>query len=371
MTFAIITHVPHIFKDGRYYAYGPYVREMNIWGAFVSEFIIVAPLRDGEPDAIDVAYDHKRIRFIQVAEFSIASPIQLLRSVLKIPVIVLKIAVAMHRSQHIHLRCPGNMGLLGCIVQMFFPSRPKTAKYAGNWDPKSPRPSTYSMQRHLLSNTLLSRNMQVLVYGEWPGSTRNIKPFFTASYPESEIVPVTTRKSEGQIRFLFSGMLVAGKNPLYALELIKALKDRNHDVSLHFYGEGPIREALETEIERCRLSSCVFLMGNVQADVLKAAYRESHFVLLPSMSEGWPKAIAEAMFWKCVPAALPVSCIPYMLADGERGILLSGDTADDATELENAIRNHEHYYAIAERAAIWSRQYTTDLFRSEIQKLLS
>jgi hypothetical protein len=26
---------------------------------------------------------------------------------------------------------------LGCIVSDFFPNKPKTAKYAGNWDPKS------------------------------------------------------------------------------------------------------------------------------------------------------------------------------------------------------------------------------------------
>ena len=32
MKFAIITHVPHIQSQNQYFAYAPYVREMNIWG---------------------------------------------------------------------------------------------------------------------------------------------------------------------------------------------------------------------------------------------------------------------------------------------------------------------------------------------------
>ena len=46
-------------------------------------------------------------------------------------------------------------------------------------------------------------------------------------------------------------------------------------------------------------------------------------MILPSKSEGWPKAIAEGMFFGCIPIATPVSCVPWMLADGSRGILVS------------------------------------------------
>ena len=44
MKFAIITQVPHVFQKGNYFAYAPYVREMNIWSKYVDEFIIVAPI---------------------------------------------------------------------------------------------------------------------------------------------------------------------------------------------------------------------------------------------------------------------------------------------------------------------------------------
>lgn len=78
--------------------------------------------------------------------------------------------------------------MLGCLVQIFFPKKIKTAKYAGNWDPEAKQPLSYRIQRWVLSNTFLTRNIQVLVYGEWKQQTKNIKPFFTATYSKSEII---------------------------------------------------------------------------------------------------------------------------------------------------------------------------------------
>ena len=43
MTFAIFTLVQHREKDGKYYGYAPYIREMNIWTKYVDDVIVVAP----------------------------------------------------------------------------------------------------------------------------------------------------------------------------------------------------------------------------------------------------------------------------------------------------------------------------------------
>ena len=50
------------------------------------------------------------------------------------------------KSDVIHLRCPGNIGLLACFIQILFPKKNKTAKYAGNWDPKAKQPLSYKLQ---------------------------------------------------------------------------------------------------------------------------------------------------------------------------------------------------------------------------------
>jgi len=53
----------------------------------------------------------------------------------------------MKSANHIHLRCPGNIGLLACLIQILFPNTPKTSKYAGNWDPNAKQPFTYKIQK--------------------------------------------------------------------------------------------------------------------------------------------------------------------------------------------------------------------------------
>ena len=58
MKFLIITHVNHTFKDGRYYGYGPYIREMNLWGKHVDEVFVLAPLSNRSITQLDEVYDN-------------------------------------------------------------------------------------------------------------------------------------------------------------------------------------------------------------------------------------------------------------------------------------------------------------------------
>jgi glycosyltransferase involved in cell wall biosynthesis len=370
MTFVIITHVPHFITQNKYFAYGPYVREMNIWAKLATKVIIVAPKTDIEKSPIDIQYDHQNIEFVTIESFDILNVKSTLRAIFKMPKISWSILKAMKTANHIHLRCPGNIGLLGCLVQMLFPNIPKTAKYAGNWDPKSKQPWTYKMQQRILRNTFLTRNMQVLVYGQWEGSSKNIKPFFTATYAAEDKLPLTQKEVKGKIDFIFVGTLVKGKNPLYAIQLVELLFRKGFDVHLHLYGDGAERKVLERYIVDHQLATIIALEGNQSKEVVQKAYKNSHFVLLPSDSEGWPKAIAEGMFWGCVPLATPVSCVPFMLDQGKRGVLLDMDLEKDVEKVELLLKNQTDFDSKRENASDWSRKYTLDVFEQEIIDLL-
>ncbi|HMK06992.1 MAG TPA: hypothetical protein VK476_05635, partial [Flavobacterium sp.] len=130
MTFCIITHVPHGINDNRYFAYAPYVREMNIWLKYVDDVIVVAPLETMEQTAIHIDYD-KKIAFSSIPKMDLLSVKAIFSTLGNLPGTCLKIFKAMKSADHIHLRCPGNTGLLGCMIQIFFPRKTKTAKYAG------------------------------------------------------------------------------------------------------------------------------------------------------------------------------------------------------------------------------------------------
>lgn len=371
MTFLIVTHVPHTYFKGALYAYGPYVKEMNLWLKYADKILVLAPLSLNEiPGEIDLKYDHPAIEFIRAHEFNLVGISSVFKTLVVIPSIIGQCFGAFKRADHVHLRCPGNMGLLGCITQVFFPSKTKTAKYAGNWDRHSKQPWSYKLQRRILNSTFLTKNMRALVYGNWPGNTKNILPFFTASYKETDRTALSQRIFNGAIKLIFVGSLTRGKQPMISCQVVKALISKGIAVSLDMYGEGPERKPLEKFIMENRLEEIIMLHGNQNSGVVKAGYQQAHFLVFISESEGWPKAVAEAMWWRCLPITTAVSCVPEMLGYGKRGDLVTADVAEVAARIEYYSGHSQEYGQKCSAAMEWSRQYTLECFENEIKGLM-
>jgi glycosyltransferase involved in cell wall biosynthesis len=373
LNFLIVGHVVHTYAQGKFFAYGPYVREMNLWLDQVDQVLLVAPFsKESLPDPIDLPYLHPNIQLREVPEFSVTSAGELARTMLKLPKILVTTWKAMREADHIHLRCPGNMGLIGSVVQIFFPGKLKSAKYAGNWDRSAPKPFTYRIQQGLLSNTFLSRKMQVLVYGNWSNETSNIRPFFTASYSESELAPLEIREIDFKkpIQLIFAGGLVEGKQPMLSAQVASGLIDAGIQVQLDIYGEGPERSKLEDFIREKNLGQQIRLYGNVPAETLKEGFRRAHFLIFISESEGWPKVVAEAMFWACLPITTRVSCVPQMLGEGERGILVKPDVIHIQEVIREILSNPDTYREKCRKAADWSRQFTLEKFKKELRSVI-
>ena len=373
MKFLIVTHVVHKKIGNHYFAYGPYVKEMNLWFNHVSEVLVLAPVRiDSAPDPIDLPYKHPQIAFYPVSEFDLLRWESRLSTLFKLPLILAKTFFAMTLADHIHLRCPGNMGLLGAMVQIFFPWKKKTAKYAGNWDPLSNQPASYRLQQKIIANSWFTRNMKVLVYGDWDPSNKNLVSFFTATYAEKEKITSVPRSfSEGvAVRLIFVGSLHPGKNPMISCETVVSLRKRGVDAVLDVFGEGQERNSLTTYIEQHDMKDFIHLHGNVPSQRLIDAYQKAHFLVFVSESEGWPKAVAEAMFWACLPMTTSVSCVPYMIGHGSRGELVDKNASLIADKIVYFLNSPEEYRRKCEAARDWSRTYTLEKFESEIQHLL-
>jgi len=113
----------------------------------------------------------------------------------------------------------------------------------------------------------------------------------------------------------------------------------------------------------------VQLMGAAKLEHLKDHYKNSEFLILPSKSEGWPKAVAEAMFFGCIPVATNVSCVDWMLDHGERGILIPPDIKEAAKIFINEL-NPDNLSLKSARAQQWSQRYTLERFSEEIESFL-
>lgn len=374
MNLVVISSAPIIQKEGENYLYAPYEKEMQLWAKYANSVQFCCPIWKEDKNLLIAPISFETTTAIELKEFDVTSFSNTLRAIPNVFIDLIRIFKAMAQADHIHLRCPGNMGLIGAMVQILFPKKPKTAKYAGNWDPKAKQPFSYKLQRWILSNTALTKNMQVLVYGDWKNQTKNIKPFFTATYSESEIlnseIRIENERDSEFKKFLFVGTLSKGKQPLYAIKLVEELFKKGENISLELYGDGILKSEIETYIRNNTLESVIKVMGNQSKETVLKAYQTSHFLILPSKSEGWPKVVAEAMFWGCVPIASAVSCVPYMMGNGSRGIILKEKLSIDVSQITTVLGNTDVYQKMATEAKIWSRQFTTDKFESEISKLL-
>lgn len=369
MKFLVVTNAPTLKEGHSYQAYTPYVREMDIWSANVSEFRIISPTQYNQK--LLKSSFKKQPTVTSIPSLNFSTVLSALLSVFYLPIIVFRLFKAMLWADHIHLRCPGNIGLLGCLVQLFFSKKIKTAKYAGNWDPNAQQPLSYKLQKKILSNTTLTKNMTALVYGEWKNQTKNIKSFFTATFKNEDREAICLRDYSADLHFIFVGSLVEGKRPLLAIQIVEALINRGITSYLALYGEGVLKKQLQQYIDQNDLGKYIVLHGNQTSDTIKAALKQSHFSILASKSEGWPKALAEAMFYGVIPIATPISCVPNMLDYGKRGLLIAPDLASAVNKIESCLLDKSSLVEQSKKAADWSQQYTLEVFETEIKRLIT
>ena len=161
-----------------------------------------------------------------------------------------------------------------------------------------------------------------------------------------------------------------GKRPLFALKMIKQLHNDGVNCRLNIFGDGVLREELQAYIDLHEIDY-ITLHGNQTKEVLQKYLAQSHFSILASKSEGWPKAVAEAMFYGVIPISTRISCVPFMLDNEARGILIEPEITSAIKRIKAALDSPSSLHLMAKEAQNWSQNYTLDYFETEIKQLLS
>jgi glycosyltransferase involved in cell wall biosynthesis len=139
---------------------------------------------------------------------------------------------------------------------------------------------------------------------------------------------------------VFSGNKVVGmvarldlqKGFEYLLRAVRELCGTFNDLKVVIVGEGPDRTAIENMIQQYGLQSKVILAGQ-QSD-MPGVYAAIDIFVLPSLNEGLPLTVLEAMAASKPVIATRVGAIPSVMKHGENGLLVDPKDADG---LRNAI----------------------------------
>jgi glycosyltransferase involved in cell wall biosynthesis len=128
------------------------------------------------------------------------------------------------------------------------------------------------------------------------------------------------------VRLLFVGYLRPEKRVEDLLEAVRLLRERGTDAVADVVGSGEHRPALETMAQRLGVREHVTFHGHAVAGrELNSRYEAADVLVFPSLSEGSPKVVLEAMAHSLPVVATGAGNIPEMLAGGERGLIVPRD----------------------------------------------
>lgn len=94
---------------------------------------------------------------------------------------------------------------------------------------------------------------------------------------------------------IFVGALRPVKGVRYLIEAMKVITDENRSTKLFLVGDGKERESLESLVEKLGLENHVNFIGKVPNERVPEYMIASDVFVLPSLSEGFPVTVLEAM----------------------------------------------------------------------------
>lgn len=123
------------------------------------------------------------------------------------------------------------------------------------------------------------------------------------------------------IDLLFVGRLAPGKRPLLFADLVRRIRDRGlRPIRAVMLGDGPERLRVSERIRQLGLEETVEMAGHVSN--VPDWLARSRLLILPTIAEGLPYAVIEAMASEVVPVVSAVGDLPALLAEGDRGVLV-------------------------------------------------
>jgi len=106
----------------------------------------------------------------------------------------------------------------------------------------------------------------------------------------------------------------------YLIEAARLLKEKNKNINFIIFGDGPEKKKLEKQIAESNLEKNIFLAGRIPS---AARYLTAFDIfILPSVKEGLPYAILEAMAAELPIVATGVGGIPELIENNKSGLLV-------------------------------------------------
>ncbi len=372
MRLLIVSHTEHYRTDGGYAGWAATVRELDYLAQLFDEVVHVAPLYRGAPPTSALPYTAENIRLRTVDPTGGVALSDKLDILAAYPRYARVIREEMAQSDAVHVRCPANISLLALhlLARAKRPSY-RWVKYAGNWQPDGGDSWSYALQRRWLRRN--RHRGVVTINGRWPDLPAHIHTFHNPSLTDAEM-SLGRQAARGKqlawpVELLYVGALNDNKGAGRALAIGLELQRREVSFRLRFVGDGPDRPRYEAWAAEHGLRETTFYGWRSPAEVAQFG-AAAHFILLPSLSEGWPKVLSEAMSRGAVPITSAVSSIPQVLTDiGAGAAVPVGDIRGAADAITRYLDEPDEWLAASRAGVAAADRFTYRAYQTAVAKL--
>ena len=157
----------------------------------------------------------------------------------------------------------------------------------------------------------------------------------------------------GPIKIVSVGRMSAEKGQLGLIEAFAQLVSNEVDVHLTLVGDGPLRDSIKKAVADRGLSDRVRMMGALPERETLLEIASCHAFILPSLMEGLPVVLMEAMALGKPVVASHIAGIPELVEHGVTGLLFRpGDWADLAEKALQLIKDATGAAEMGERGRL-------------------
>lgn len=369
----IISHTEHqLTPEGIPVGWAPTVNEINSLSTYFDEIIHVACLEKGKPEGSSIPYSSPKIKLHPIPTFGGPTLMDKIGVLFKAPVVLNAVKKALHQATHVQLRVP--MGI-GVFLIPYFSFRAENKyifwiKYANNWGQLNP-PIGYWLQRFMLTQNLAK--CLVTINGEWPNQPAHCITFENPCLSDENraegLRTLSSKNITPPFKLVFAGRLEEAKGITRVLEALKIFS--KHEIaSLDVLGSGKDEQKAK-ELAGGTTIPIIF-HGSVPQAQVHHILAQSHFLVMPSASEGFPKIAAEAMNFGCIPIISSVGSIPYYLHDRHNAFLLENPNTKTLVEkIKNILTiKSDIYDEIQSIGYETATQFTFSSYKHKLEKII-
>lgn len=175
-----------------------------------------------------------------------------------------------------------------------------------------------------------------------------------------------------RINILYVGVLKKEKGLVYLIEAIKSIICDGKLVYLTIVGDGPELKHLKTIANEHGISNYISFRGYVAlGPKLFDIYKSNDIFVLPSISEGTPRVLIEAMANKLFVIATEVGGVPFTINHKKNGLLVKPKDSNAIVEaITEVVTNDKLRQEVIEEGYRFAKENTLEVFVDKVVKTM-